>query len=109
MPSDRRIRRYVLDFPIVACSETNPIEPQSGRTVWISSTGMQFVVPNAIKPGKGVRFRICLPAATNGATIQGLGLIVCMEHGEDGFLITAVIERYQICSANQFIDMWRDS
>jgi PilZ domain-containing protein len=88
MTERRASRRYELSFPIlVHATDFGQTCTYAGRTRNISTVGLHFILPLALRPGVAIQFTITIPTEPVGghAFIHGAGTILrvadCRDQG----------------------------
>jgi hypothetical protein len=100
-PDRRATLRYALSMPIrIHLTETDPVSSRAGKTLNVSTRGVQFTSELGIPPGTELEFTITLQAELGGpsdAFIHGSGRVArVLECGERQFQVSVAVTRFQI-------------
>jgi len=103
MTERRASRRYQLSFPIlVHATDSGQTCTYAGRTCNISTVGLHFILPLALRPGVAIQFTITIPTEPleGHAFIHGAGTILRVADCRD--------EGYELVSRVEGCELSRD-
>lgn len=107
MTERRAAHRYELSLPVVVRTPIQEkVEPHSGQTRDISSSGVYFLIDHELAPGSELDFMLTLPTEITRGTevfIRAQGKVVRVdrkeEEGQQRIGVAAVIQKYDIIRA----------